>query len=138
MASEERQRALRAHIHGLLYTYATLHLTCNYVEFTHEAVTEVSTTTLIYAICLIISQVLTPSLYVIPDTDPASLVLELTLSELLTEKLRLSELRGYQERLAVDQDAKVHLKEFFRSVTNGRGDDSARSDRSWLEDDEGE
>lgn len=41
MMTSEKQRALRAHIQGLLYSYALTHLTTDYVVFTHEAVNEV-------------------------------------------------------------------------------------------------
>ena len=75
-------------------------------------------------------------MYAIPETDPTSLILEPSLSELIADKFKLSELKEYQERLNVDQDAKMHLKDFFRStVTDGQGRDS-KSDRGWLEDDD--
>lgn len=82
-------------------------------------------------------QVLSECLYTIPANDPASIALEPTLQELISDGLQLSKLPGYQERLGVDQDAKLCLQGFFKSILSGLKGRS-RADQSWLEDEEGE
>lgn len=42
MSSNERELALRAHIRTLLLDYAFTHLTVNYVQYTEDAVSQVS------------------------------------------------------------------------------------------------
>lgn len=42
MSSNERELALRTHIRTLLLDYAFTHLTVNYVQYTEEAVSQVS------------------------------------------------------------------------------------------------
>lgn len=82
-------------------------------------------------------QVLSECLYIIPANDPTSIALEPTLQELISDGLKLSKLQDYQERLGVDQDAKLYLQGFFKSILSGSKGHS-RADRSWLEDEEGE
>ncbi|KDQ63007.1 hypothetical protein JAAARDRAFT_202531 [Jaapia argillacea MUCL 33604] len=112
----DREIALRAHIHNLLYDYALTHLTTNYITFTQEAVTEL----------------LTQSLHYIPDTDPTALTLPTDPFDDLFHRLKLDDLTPYDEVWSLDPDAVTYL----RSSMSTRG--KPRTISCWFEDDERE
>ncbi|KAI0094483.1 hypothetical protein BDY19DRAFT_22568 [Irpex rosettiformis] len=115
MASQEREIALRAHIRTLLLDYALSHLTENYVDHTEAFV----------------SQVLVPTLGVLPTSDPTLPILEPSLYDQLNSSLKIGRLPAYNEKWSTDSQSLSLIKYNFAAT---RQSQDVPSSACWRED----